>query len=171
MAKKRTIAEYFDDADSDEDLDRISEALWSDSQGKIVDKDTFDLHFKDFVGDITPRQERFLKPAVFRKLKDKHPNISSRGLFKEAGGKDLSRDRKTTAKEVTTSEAEYKRKGAQRVDLQGYDTKGGKKVYNVVGRVKGKVVYGRKTTIVLRGKKVERIRDSKGRFISTKQRK
>ena len=132
-----------------------------------MDKDTYDMHFKEFIGDVSPRQERYLKPAVFQQLKKQHSGISNSRLFTKAGGKDLNRDRKTTAKEVTTSKTEYVKKGAARVDLKGYDTKQ-KTKYNYPAIRQGKVIYARKTFVSINGKKHARYRDNKGRFVSRK---
>lgn len=163
MAKRRITL--------DEDVSRISDSIYADSYGKIVDRDTFDMHYKDFFAtEPTTLQDTRLKNKVFRDMKQKHPDISSRRIFTEAEGKDLKRDRMTTAKEVTTSKSEYKRKGASRVDLKGYDTKQKRRFkYNYVGQRKGKIVYARRTFVNVQGKRKLRYRDSRGRFVSTKQ--
>lgn len=165
----------------DYDAERLAEALWIDSRGKIVDVDTFDMYWDDFFKEQGQSNERDvkLKPKVFRHLKNQHPEIRTTRTFKEAGGRDLRRDRKRTAKEVVTRKEDYK--SAQRQDLSGLDTKGGKKItakkpvkrktFSFVGKRKGKIVYARKTFVVVKGKRQARFRDKRGVFVSVKKKK
>lgn len=172
MVYRKSIEEVIAEGDHE----RIAQSVWSDSQGKIVDRDTFDLHFGDFISDkgsITPKQEQ-LRDVVWKQLKENHPNVSSQRIFTKAGGKNLKQDRKQTASVVVTDEKEYIKKGARRTDLKGYDTKTTRKQkhqLDIVGKRSGKIVYGRKTYVTVKGKKQVRYRDAKGRFISRNTKK
>ena len=165
MTIRKSIQQVIDDNEHD----RIANSVWADSQGRIVDRDTFDMHYKNFMndtGDISHKQEQ-LGDVVFRELKEKHPEISERKLFTKAGGKNLKQDQQRTAKVVVTSEKEFIRRGANRVDLKGLDTKQEPQGFNILAQDKGgKVVHARETTFILNGKIQTRLRDSRGRFVS-----
>ena len=149
--------------DYDADAERIAEVLFTSARGRIVDVDTFEEYWGEYMGKTTSKQERLFKPEVFRKMKDAHPKISGERLFTSADGKDLRRDKKETAQEVTTDKEEYKRKGASRVDLEGYDTK---EKYDTYGVVKKQVVRVRKDSYNYKGQTRTVYRDSRGRFAS-----
>lgn len=139
-----------------EDVDRVAETLWTESRGKIVDRDTFDQAYDDYMGGFqSGRHKSVFKPAVFDKVRQNHDKVSPKRLFTGAKGKNLKQDQRQTAKTVVTSREEYKKRGASKV-----------RVYNLTGRIKGKVVRVRATTIVVRGKSLVRYRDRKGRFAS-----
>jgi len=161
MAKKRFKSP------TPEEIERISDSIWSDSRGRIVDRDTYDLHYDKWFGseDLSTAQKTSMKEKVFQDMQSKHDGISPEHLYKEAKGKDLKRDQKQTAKVVVTDPKEFKRRGARNVDLEGLDTK---RVdpYTIVGRVKGKAVYCQPVTIRINNKPVERLRDRRGRFAS-----
>lgn len=165
MATKRSIADYFGDPQSREDIDRISKSLWVDSRGQIVDRDTFDQHFNDFLEKApSSKQERLLGGAVFQKLRENHPKITARRVFTGAKGKSLSKDQQTRAKTVVSDPKEYRKRGASNVDLEGLDTPQKRSQFKYVGKSKNRVVYLRKTFITVDNKRVARYRDSKGRF-------
>lgn len=162
--------------DYTEDADRISDEIWSDAQGKIVDRDTFDIHFEDFIkfrdNKISQKQRTKLAPVVFEQMQRKHPEVSHKREFQEfskAGGKNFKRDRERTHKVIVTNTRDYRKKTAQKSDLRGVDTKPLKPRYVYVGRVRGKVVKARKTFVIKRGKSVPIYRDRKGRFVSRKK--
>lgn len=165
MATKRSISDYFDDPQSKEDIDRISKSVWVDSRGQIVDRDTFDQHFNEFIDrKLSSKQERLLAGAVFQKMRQDHPKILPRRVFTSAKGKDLERDQRTRAKVTTTSVEEYKRLGASQSDLEGLDTPQEGSPYKYVGHVGTRVVYLRRTYVTIDNKRVVRYRDQKGRF-------
>jgi len=86
--------------------------------------------------------------------------------FKKAGGKDLAKDRETTAN-VTDNKEEYERKGAQRSDLRGLDTRqAGKRNYSIPGSQERKGITIR-TYANYDGK---HYRDSRGRFVKVSRR-
>lgn len=155
----------------DVELDRIAEGIWNDSMGKIIDRDTFDEHFAQYISKEnkpTEKQKRILAPKVFKKIREINPEISKEKVFTKARGKDLHRDRQHTAKTIVTTQEEYKRRGADEVDLKGYDTKITIKhkppVYRYYGKDGERTVLLRKTFIVVNGKRQARYRDRRGKF-------
>ena len=172
MARIRSVADYFDSGEQEKDLERLGDSIWSDSKGKIVDRDTFDSHFKDFMGDMTHKQQHTLAPAVFKKMKEKHESIDERRLFTKAGGKNLKQDQRTTAKTVLTNKEEFIRKGASKTDLKGLDTKQVRKrprsEFTSVGHSGRRIVQIRPTFVTINGKRRTVYRASNGRFASNK---
>lgn len=157
----------------EDDPSRLAERLYQFSNQKIRDKSTFEVWWREYIGDKTTlKQESSLKKKVLKELKRKG-KIDEDDIFKQAGGKNLRRDQRTRARIVTRSKKRYRRLGAQRADLYGVDTpnagrRGGvirKKQFTVVGRVKKKTVYARKEFVTVKGKKVVRYRDKRGRFV------
>lgn len=96
-----------------------------------------------------------------------------KNLFKQAGGKDLKRDTKYAHKTVVATKESYLKKGAKKSDKIGVDitkySQPQKKVFSMVGTKKGKVVYGRKTFAIIKGKQQIRIIDRKGQYVSLKR--
>ena len=151
------------------------ERLFNFSRIQIQDRDSFDLAFNDLLvvteSELSGSQ-RSLRNRVFKAYVKENKDVSTKRLFKEAKGRSLSKDRKTTAKEVVTTIQEFKKKGARQVDLKGFDTirqKFDKKVaeereFDIPARVRGKVVFARRETVTVRGKKQARLRNAKGQF-------
>lgn len=81
-------------------------------------------------------------------------------LFRQAGGKDLEKDRRTLAKETVSTPERYIRRGSQRVDLPGVDTP-----FSYSGIRKGKRVIAKRDKVIIKGKTYTRFRDKKGRFV------
>lgn len=157
-----------------EELDRLSERIWADAQGNIIDRDSFDDAFEDYIGEgakVTEKQLTLLRPKVFKRIVANHPEISRGRLFRKAKGKDFARDKAKKARVVVTDKKEYVKRTAPRVDLKDYDmpVKRRKPQFNVLGRVGGRVVYARRTFVIVSGKRRLRYRDSKGRFVSVKR--
>lgn len=145
-----------------DDVERLSERLFREQGDTIRDRDSFDLAWVNFTGQqITNKQKRVVQ-QVFNVYSQEH-DISKERLFKEAGGKDFRKDTQTTAKVIVDTEQQYKRRGAQRVDLRGFDVPDRKRFF-LEGKVGKRVVAIRETSVVVRGKRVVRFRDSKGRF-------
>lgn len=156
----------------DKDIDRIAETIWLESNGKIIDRDTFDLHFDGYMGDLNTKQDSRIRERTFKELREQHPEVKTTRIFSEAGGKDLKRDQQKTAKEVVTTEKEYRKKGAGKVDLKDYDTKQPAHKKKRYGSVGGKVVEVRGVYVTYKGKRSLRYRDiNSGRFASIKHRK
>lgn len=138
-----------------EEVSRFVENIFNRYGRRLDDRDSYDKVFNDYLGfskDSTDNPD--LREAAWDVIKEKL------SLFEKAGGKSLGQDREKTATKVVGSPKEYVRQGAQKVDLNGLDTKGGGKV----GIVKGKTVMAKKYTINIRGVPRSVFRDSKGRF-------
>lgn len=170
------------------DAERLAERLWRQARGSIEDRESFDEAYEQYLSDeganpLSNAQDKKLREKVWQALNKFH-NITKKNVFKEAGGKDLKRDRQRTAKVVVSSVQEYKRRGASNVDLKGYDTKRprrsskrnvrrklltaqrqAKYKYNYSGRVKSRIVPARRIIT----KKGARFIDRKGRYVSVKR--
>jgi len=152
-----------------EDIERIAETLINtDDFDEIQDKDSFNLAFDEYLGSNDALvKNKDVRNATFKEVQRLKPTVESKEVFTKAKGKDLRRDRRSDAKEIVSTQAEYTRKGAGKVDLKGYDTKPRrpkKDVFNKIGRIKNKIVYVKAIRITVRGKRVNRFRDVKGRF-------
>lgn len=159
----------------EDDVDRLAERVWNWSGKNIQSREDFEQAYFDYLGeDLTDKQMRKLKNQTWDRILFKHLG----------GGKNLKQDRKKTSQTIARNVQEYKKLGAQNSDLSGLDTKNARKIsrkqktrirqreYNFksIGRIKGKVVYARRTIIFVKGKKQARFRDRKGRFVSTRRR-
>ncbi len=121
-------------------------------------------------------KQKELRTKAFREFVEEHPDTSTERLFSKAKGRDLRKDRLKTAKKVVTTRKEFIKEGAKEVDLKGFDTARQKvtkeilrrRTFTVPARVKGRVVFAIKISVVVRGKSLTRFRDSKGRFVSGK---
>lgn len=158
-----------------EDLDRLADNLFINEGDFISDRDSFDLSLQRYLVDEGLSDES--KDKVFEKFKKIKPTVSEDRIFKKAGGKSLSRDRRQTAKTVTKDREEFIRKGSRRIDFAGLDIKeseirkrqvGARKGFDVAARVKQKIVFAKKETIRIKGKSFVRHRDKLGRFASVK---
>lgn len=159
MAKKRFKSPL------PEEIERIADDIYSDSRGRIVDRDTFDQHYDLWFGGqkLSEAQDTTMRDKVFNNMQSRYKNISKERLYKKAGGKDLKRDQRQTAQEVTTSPRRYKQRGADKIDMKGLDTKKVDK-FTTTGKIKGRVVYCQRVRIHTKGKYYYRLRDRKGRF-------
>ncbi len=161
----------------DEDVDRIAENLDINEGAVISDRDSFDLALDRYLQDNKLSTDS--KDKIFNAFKGKNPNVSSDRIFKKAGGKDLSRDRQQTAKTVVKTKEEFIKKGARRVDFAGFDIKESEirklklkkppKEFDVAAVVKSKVVFAKRSSVTVKGKKIIVFRDQKGRFASVKK--
>ncbi len=162
-----------------DEIDRINETLEGLAKFKIQDRDSYDLAFNDYMNlneatikgfEITFRNDGFKDYSL------KHPAISTERLFTKAKGKDLRRDRLQTAKRVVTTRKEFIKLGASEVDLKGFDTARQRvtkdilrrRTFTIPARVKGRVVFALKTSVVVKGKRQVRHRNAKGQFSSAK---
>lgn len=163
----------------EEDIDRINERLRSFAGMQIQDRDSFDLSFNslfDKTDSTLSPQQKTLRNNAFDRFADANPNVSRERIFKKAKGKDLRRDRRTTAKTVVTTRREFEKAGATKVDLKGFDTRRQKitkriaerRIFTIPAKVKNKIVFTERTFVTVKGKKMLRFRDSKGRFGSVK---
>lgn len=160
-----------------DEIERMRERIYNFHRSRIRDRRSFDMAFsKEFQvseSSLTDKQKKF-REAVFNNFRRNHPErVASQGElkeFKKAGGKDIASDRRTT-RNVVRTRREYRRRGAQEADLKGVDTKPPVESFRQVARSKGRIVYARKTSVSVRGEKVTRYRDRRGRFASVKKRK
>ena len=162
-----------------DEIDRINERLFRESKLQIQDRDSFDLAFNDLLSltdsDLSANQ-RSLRNDAFDKFAVDHPDVSKERLFTKAKGRDLRKDRLKTAKKVVSTRKEFITSTAPEVDLKGFDTARQrvtkdiirKRQFSIPARRKGKVVFAIRTSVVVRGKRVTRHRDLKGRFVSAR---
>jgi hypothetical protein len=156
---------------TEKDAERIAERIYLEYGNLIKDKRTFNEAYSNyFHGSLTDGIED-LRPRIFNILQKRNKKIIDKDLFKKAGGKDFDADRKSTAKELVSTPEQYIKRGAQRVDLKGYDTKQAgttfkrlMKRYEELGLIKGKSVRIAQDSFKYKGKKRIVYRDSKGRF-------
>lgn len=152
----------------EQDYERLAERLNHEFGDMIRDRETFDHFYERYMDDgEVPEdhgiRDRDSRDAVFDFYTGAY-RIGKKNLFERAGGKDYKRDIRQTASTVVTTEKEYIKKGAQRVDLKGYDTKNVTKfVYR--GRQRGKIRYARE----LKTKRGIRYIDKKGRYVSIRR--
>lgn len=162
-----------------DEVDRINDRLFRESKFQIQDRDSYDLAFNDLISvderDLSSSQKRFRDNSFSDYIKE-HPDVSTERIFTKAKGKDLARDRLKTAKRVVTTRKEFLRQRASEVDLKGFDTARQRvtkeiirrRTFTVPAKVKGRIVFAIKTSVVVLGKKQLRFRDAKGRFVSGK---
>lgn len=152
-----------------EEADRLAQRIFNE-HGTIETESEFNTRFNSLVdvpeSELSGKQKQFRQDVQDEFSKTFSPRLAgdtNESLFKRAGGTDLRRDRQRTAKTVVKTEQEFIRKGAKRVDLQGLDTK------RTLGRSRGKtVLVVRRDKVIVKGKKVTRFRDKKGRFVKVK---
>ena len=162
MARRKTI---------DEDIDRLAENLDIAEGGTITDRDSFDLALNRYL--VNSGLSTSSKDKVFDAYVRDNPSVSKDRLFKKAGGKDLKRDRKQTAKTVVKDRKEFIKRGSKRVDFAGLDTKESElrrvkrptKEFNVSAFVKGKQVFSKR---IKNKRGIIQFKDQKGRFASVK---
>lgn len=160
-----------------EDIERINETLDQREGFKIQDHDSYDLAFDDYLRDTAFKES--VRDDAFADYAASHPAVSKERLFTKAKGKDLSRDRSKTAKRVVTTRKEYIKQTAPRVDLKGFDTARQRitkeqvvrRTFTIPARSKGRVVFAMRTSVIVRGRRVVRHRNSKGQFVSIKLKK
>lgn len=167
-----------------EELERIAEELFNRAEFQIQDRDSFDLAFQDYMGfsdadvKVDSDKKKFQEDA-FKLYVSEHPEVSTERLFTKAGGKGvrgLRIDRRTTAKRVVKTRKRFIREGATEVDLQAFDTVRQRltkdirerRIFTIPATRKGKVIFARKTAVIVMGKSQVRFRDSFGRFVSSK---
>ncbi len=175
MVKRRVLGNY------ELEIDRINDRLFRESRFQIQDRDSYDLAFNDLISidekSLSSSQKK-LRDDAFKDFIRQHPDVSTERIFTKAKGRDLRRDRLQTAKKVVTTKRQFTREGASQVDLKGFDTARQKvskqiirrRTFTVPARIKGRVVFAIKTSVVVKGKKQTRFRDAKGRFVSGKVR-
>lgn len=161
-----------------DEIDRINERLFRESKFQIQDRDSYDLAFDDLlsvVGELSGKQKD-LRSKAFRDFVSAHPDVSTEKLFTKAKGRDLRRDRLKTAKRVVKTRKEFIRAGSKEVDLKGFDTARQKttkeiirrRTFTIPAKVKKRIVFAMKTSVVVRGKRQVRFRNAKGQFSSAK---
>lgn len=162
-----------------EEINRINETLKRRTRFQIQDRDSYDLAFNDYLNINEPQIEGFqtkLRNNAFDEFLVANPQVSRERLFTRARGKDLKRDRLRTAKKVVTTRKEFEKAGASEVDLKGFDTARQRvtkdilerRTFTVPARVKSRVVFAMRTSVVVRGKRQVRFRSASGQFVSSK---
>ncbi len=152
--------------DYTKEIDRINEWLFNNRGDQISDLESYVMFFKEEIldGKTPSGLEKKLIDEAFRKYAEQHNivKVKDEQVFKKAGGKNLSRDRRTTAKKVTTNVQEFIRLGAARADLEGLDT-------GIFGKIKNKTVRIQSIDkITRRGKPLLVFKDRTGRFVKRK---
>jgi hypothetical protein len=143
--------------DYTDEVERITEWLERNRGDQIRDRGSFESFFIQEIlkGDEPTGRQDNLMDAVFKEYMDR-TGIKDENIFRKAKGKDLIRDRQTDAKVIVDNEKEFIRRGASNVDLRNLDT---------ATVFRGKVVKASKDTFKRQGRKVEVLRDRKGRFV------
>jgi len=166
MAKRTTTTD---------EIERMTERLHNFHRKTIKDRNSFGVAYSKLTETSTvglSAKQKAFRDQVFANYKKRHPEglIKQKDLktFEKAGGKDFVRDRQQTRNVVGTRK-EFVEKGAQESDLKGVDTKPIKDKFSQIARVKGRIVYSRKTTVKIKGTPVTRFRDKRGRFVSVKR--
>ncbi len=151
----------------DEDYERIAENLFHAKGSNISDKSSFDDMYLAYMdgeeGDVV--STKFID-GVWGKYRNRYKDNL---VHVDSGGKSLKRDRQQTARKVVDDVSDYKRLGADKVDLKGFDTKPRRKTFTFTGHIKTKIVKARKDTVINMGKSINVYRDRKGRFVSVKR--
>jgi len=163
MGKKRMPSPTADD------IERIAETLINtDDFNQIQDRDSFDSAYDEYLGlNDNLVKNKSVRESTFKEVQRLKPTVDSERIFTKAKGTSLKQDRKRDAETIVTTKQEYKQKGASKVDLKGYDTKPRKRKadeFNIIGRIKNKIVYVKAVRVTVRGKRFDRFRDEKGRF-------
>ena len=160
-------------------IEMINEMIEMRDEVSVQDRDSYDLAYNSYMGleekELNNKQ-RAMRTIVFDDYVDKHPEVSEERLFTKAGGKDLRRDRLQTAKRVVKTRKAYIRATAPEVDLRGFDTARQKvskevkirRTFTIPARVKKRIVFAMKTSVVVRGKSQVRFRNALGQFSSPK---
>lgn len=150
MAKRMTDSE---------EVERVSERLYTGYRRKINSKDSFNSALSDMLmvsgKNLTSKQKQF-RDDVFSHFSENHPNIilthSEIKAFKQAGGVSISRDRERTSKVIAKDRKEYTK------EIE----------FPFPSKSKGRIVYSRRSTFKRKGKLVSVFRDRKGKFSSVK---
>ena len=162
-----------------DEIERINERLFRESKLKIQDRDSYDLAFNDLMSldDRTiSAKQKTLRNDAFQDFLREHPEVSGERLFTKAKGRDLRRDRLKTSKRVVKTRKEFIKETAPEVDLKGFDTARQRvtkeilrrRTFAVPARIKGRVVFAMRTSVVVKGKRQVRHRNAKGQFSSVK---
>lgn len=166
MARRKT---------TDDDIERLAENLLISEGDFIQDRDSFDLALSRYAPEANLSKNS--KDQLFKEVQNQKPGVSSERLFTKAGGKDLARDRRKTARTVVKTREEFIKKGAKRVDFAGFDIKESeirkqkltvRKEFKIPAKVKTKVVFSKRVTVTIKGKRFVRHRDKLGRFASVR---
>ena len=169
MVKRNTIVDY------SEEYERFAE--WFGEKATYKDRSEFNIAYAKEMGVFSSNGKAgAFRDGVWEKYAQQVGVDPDSKVFNEAKGKDLERDRRKTARIVVKDRGEFNRLGARRVDLEGFDTRRitvtqrarEPRILDIPSRVKGKVVFSEKTSVVVKGKTLVRYRDSKGRFASAK---
>lgn len=124
----------------EDDYVRLAERLWNYSAGSIKDEDTFDRAYDSYMGEFAGKNKE-LKKKVFKKLTESHT--------------DVLRTRGTKKRELTRREQVELKQKKYNYDYPAYS--------------KFRVVYARKTSVTIRGKKRVVYRDRNGRYARVKE--
>lgn len=156
----------------EEDYDRLAERIQNEYGRYIKDKESFEVAYEKYLDDLPEDHNLFnkdIRDKIFDKIASSKKLLTKENLFREAGGKDLQRDRMQDAKKIVKTKKEYRQQGANRVDLEGYDTKQAFNArFNKAGRIHGRVVYVRQDAIKVKNRSQTVYRDRRGRFASLK---
>ena len=162
-----------------EDIDRLAESMRNYDPDAFDDIDNYD-DADEFLGGYFGNEK--YKDIISNKNRQK--TLMKHILFKQGGGKDLEKDKRTTAKKVypntNAGRKEYVTTGSSRSDLSKLDTKDAvkkkrtvkrvRREFNNFGTVKGRIVKVRAITIKHKsGKTIKRFIDAKGHYAKVKK--
>jgi len=158
------------------EADRRAEQFYNETRniGDISTQEGFDKALLTYLGQdrFESQQQKQFSKEVYTILRTRKPNLLQKErhdqkIFRQAGGKNLTQDRKRNARTIVKTRKEYIKRGARNVDLDGLDTKKGLKAvykYEFVGIKKGKVVQSRQ----IKTKRGLRLIDRRGQYVSRK---
>ena len=130
----------------EEDVERLAEKIYNESRGNIVDIDSFNEQFDEYMGELKGNTGTTLRKKVFTKMIDEHKSIVAERL--------------------------HPKKGRPKKETEILEDKRVKPKFVYLRYSKNKVVYAREEKLVykIKKKEIKRIiyRDRFGRFTSSK---
>ena len=135
------------------DVDRLSERLLLESGDLILDRSTFDTEYNNYLATVlTDRQDNKLRREVFKRLRERKPSVSEKRLIKP-------RAKPLTKEQIRSKQFQRRFKESDKFLATFKD--------RVTGRIKR--VFAIKTSVIVKGHRVTRFRDKKGRFVKVQQ--
>ena len=69
----------------EKDVDRLAEKIWNESNGNIIDIDSFNEYYDEYMGDIKGGTETKLRKNVFTRVIEKHKSVVMERLEPKRG--------------------------------------------------------------------------------------
>jgi hypothetical protein len=151
--------------------ERLAERIYNENT-QISSKDDYEVVFNRYFDGfpMSKSDKANLRENTWPFFEDTFLGAAS--LYKRAGGKDLKRDKRKTAKIVVDTPEEFIRRGARKVDLRNLDTRPARKGrFSVVGKVNNKIVFTRLDIVKKQSGEHVVYRNKAGQFASVKKKK